>query len=82
MYTIIKKKLKALEGEVFYTVTGKPYTFKFVSENAITPSRTKYSISLRNFEEAFNIHPTELRQIKHLRGPSYVFGIITDKRFL
>ena len=38
-------------------------------------SRTTY------FERAVEINPTELRQIREVRGPSYVFGIITDKRF-
>lgn len=77
----IKSKLKELEGEIFYTVTGKPYTYKFVCENVIKPSRAKYNISLSNFEKAIEINPTELHQIREVRGPSYVFGIITDSRF-
>lgn len=77
----IRDKLKELEGETFYTVTGKPYTYKFVRENAILTTRTKYVLNLSNFEKALKIRPTELRQIREVRGPSYVFGIITDKRF-
>lgn len=77
----IRDKLKELEGETFYTVTGKPYTYKIVGENTIKPSRTDYNIHLSNFEKALKIQPTELRQIREVRGPSYVFGIITDKRF-
>lgn len=77
----IKRKLKELEGETFYTVTGKPYTYEFVGENIIKPSRANYRIHLSNFEKATEINPTELHQIREVRGPSYVFGIITDKRF-
>ena len=77
----IRDKLKELEGETFYTVTGKPYTYKFVRENAILTTRTKYVLNLSNFEKALKIQPTELRQIREVRGPSYIFGIITDKRF-
>ena len=77
----IKGKLKKLEGETFYTVTGKPYTYEFVGENIIKPNRANYMIHLSNFEKAIEINPTELRQIRKVRGPSYVFGIITDKRF-
>ncbi|MBE7090296.1 MAG: hypothetical protein E7363_00030 [Clostridiales bacterium] len=77
----IKSKLKELEGETFYTVTGKSYTYEFVGENNIKPSRANYTIHLSNFARAVEISPTELRQIREVRGPSYVFGIITDKRF-
>lgn len=81
MNVYIKDKLKKLEGETFYTVTGKPYTYEFVGENIIKPNRANYRIHLSNFEKAIKINPTELRQIREVRGPSYVFGIITDKRF-
>lgn len=78
----IKSKLKELEGETFYTVTGKPYTYEFLSENVIKSSRARYHISLSSFEKAIEINPTRVCQIqKEVRGPSYVFGIITDSRF-
>ncbi len=77
----VKDKLKQLEGEQFYTVTGKSYTYEFVGENAIKPSRANQYISLADFERAIEINPTKLSQIRTVRGPSYVFGIITDKRF-
>ena len=77
----LKSKLKELEGKVFYTVTGKPYTYKFVNESIIKTNRTNYNIHLNNFEKAMEIMPTELSEIKEVRGASYVFGIITDPRF-
>ena len=77
----VKSKLKELEGETFYTITGLPYTYEFVGENIIKPSRTNYNIHLKNFEIAIEINPTRLNQIRKVRGPSYIFGIITDSRF-
>lgn len=77
----IKKKLKAYEGETFYTVTGKPYTYKFIGENLIKTSRTSYHINLSNFERALEINPIELSEIKEIWGYSYIYGIITDNRF-
>lgn len=77
----IKARLKTLEGETFHTVTGIPYTYEFVGENMIRPSRTSYTIHLSNFEKAIDIAPTDLKQLRSVRGPSYVFGIITDSRF-
>ena len=81
MYNEIRNKLKRLEGEIFYTVTGKLYTFEFIGENTIKPSRTNYAIHLKNFDKAIKINPTKSSQIRDVRGPSYVFGIITDERF-
>lgn len=78
----IRDKLKELEGETFYTVTGKPYTYKFVSENAILTTRTKYVLNLSDFEKAITLNPNKPSEITNIvRGSSYIYGIITDKRF-
>ena len=77
----VKNKLKKLEGETFYTVTKKTFTYKFISENIIKVSRTNYSIHVSNFEKAENINPTSLHQLREFRGSSYVFGVVTDSRF-
>ena len=78
----IKEKLMKLEGEIFYTKTGKAYTYKFISENAIVTSRTNCPLYISNFEKAICLTPTMPSQITNkVRGSSYVFGIITDKRF-
>ena len=77
----VRSKIKSLEGETFYTVTGKPFTYKFASENTIKPSRTNYNIPLSHFERAYDRHPSELKELRDLRGCSYIFGVITDTRF-
>ena len=70
-------KRKKLDEDIDYVT----YTYEFVGENIIKPNRANYMIHLSNFEKAIEINPTELRQIREVRGPSYIFGIITDKRF-
>lgn len=79
----IKSKLIELEGETFYTQRKIPFTYKFVSKNAICISERKaYNISIANFEKAIDINPTKPSEITNLvRGGSYVFGIIKDSRF-
>lgn len=77
----VRSKIKSLEGETFYTVTGKPFTYEFASENTIKPSRTNYNIPLSHFEKAYDRHPSELKELRDLRGYSYIFGVITDTRF-
>lgn len=78
----IKNKLKALEGQTFYTVTGKAFVFEFVGENTIKVSRTAYPIHLSNFEKALNINPAKPSDLTDaVRESSYIFAIITDKRF-
>ena len=78
-----KRKLKELEGETFYTIKGIPFTYQFVSENAIRICERKpYNITIADFEKAIEIKPTKPNQITNMvRGSSYIFGIITDKRF-
>lgn len=83
MNTDLISRLKRLEGETFYTKTGKPFEYRFASEGVIHISgRKPYGISINNFEKALAIQPTKPSQITNLvRGSAYVFGIITDARF-
>lgn len=78
----IVEKLKKLEGETFYTVKGLPFTYHFLNDHAIVTDRTNYRIGILDFVKALQINPMQLNQIsKTVRGPSYVFGILTDERF-
>lgn len=78
----IKSKLKQLEGETFYTVKGLPFTYRFVTENAIKTDRTDYNISISSFYKAIELNPKKPGEIsRKIRGSSYVFGIISDNRF-
>ena len=78
----IKRKLKALEGQVFFTVTGKPYTYRFIGENVLRTDRTNRNIPIYDFEKAIELKPDKPSQMPDsINGRSYIFGIITDRRF-
>ncbi len=79
--SIIWKRLKRLEGEHFVTKTGLPFTYE-ISGNSLTPSRTKYNIGIRDFENALKEMPLrgpgEINDI--VRGPAYVWALLNDER--
>ena len=77
----IWRKIKALEGEKFFTKTGLPFTYE-IDGIALYPDRTKYRISKKDFEKAYSMVPLDgPGEIIHIvRGPSYVWGILHDKR--
>ena len=82
MIADIRYKLKELEGQTFFTVTGKSYTYYFIGENMLRTSRANRNISLADFEKAIAIAPEKPSQLPmSINGRSYVFGIITDSRF-
>ena len=67
------------EGESFYTVKNKEYTY-VVKENYIIvsiPSQTR--ITKTYFEQALKMNVSKPTEI-NLRGHSYIYGIITDYR--
>ena len=83
MYTDIKRKLKSLEGQVFFTVTGKPYTYFFIGESILRTDRTNRNIPITDFEKALDIAPSKPSEMPdYINGRSYIFGIITDNRFI
>ena len=69
------------EGNVFKTITGLEFTYR-VDSNFIIPNRTEYNISRADIEKAYNLLPLtgpgEINDI--VRGPSYVWAILNDKR--
>ena len=50
--------------------------------NTVVPDRTNYPLSKANFEKAARVDPLDgPGQINDLvRGPAYVYAILTDKR--
>ena len=83
MYDSIYEKLKRLEGEIFHTVKGLPFTYRFVDDSMIQTSRTTFKIHIANFEKALNVKFKNICELEKagVFGPSYVFAIITDSRF-
>jgi len=69
------------EGEEFYTVTGKPCSYR-ISGNQIVLLNTNRNISRSNIECALDVvNPTVSKlESMNLQGPSYIMAIITDSR--
>ena len=71
----------ACEGEEFKTKTGLPFKYEVVN-NSVIPDRTGYPLAKSNFEKAAAIPDLQVPgQINYLvRGPAYVYAILSDKR--
>lgn len=70
-------------GEEFSTKKNIPFSYKIVND-CVVPDRTDYPLSKSNFQKAEKFEllegPGQIRNL--VRGPSYVFAILTDKRIL
>lgn len=81
MFETIWNKILAHAGEKFYTKTGLPFVYSVVGD-CVIPDRTNYPLDISNFKKAAALPRLEgPGQISNLvRGPSYVFSILTDER--
>ena len=75
------RKIISHAGEEFYTKRNLSFTYKIINNSVVT-DRTNYPLSKSNFQKATQFDPLEgPGQISDLvRGSSYVFAILTDKR--
>lgn len=68
-------------GEQFHTKTGLPFTYQVIND-CVVPDRTNYPLDKVNFEKAARIAnlqgPGQINDI--VRGPSYIYAILTDSR--
>jgi hypothetical protein len=75
-------ELKRHEGELFYTKTKLEFTYT-INDKFLIPSRADYQLYKSNFEKAIKYFPDtspgELNT-KNIRGHSYVYGLLSDKR--
>ncbi len=69
------------EGQTFKTVRGLPFKYR-VEDNYLIPDRTNYPLAKSEFKKAAAIPnlqgPGQINDL--VRGPSYVFAILSDKR--
>ena len=76
--------LVELEGEIFYTATGLPFTYKVIDDHQIKPYRegkSRWTISKALIEKAMaqpRWNGTEFN--KTIVASSYVAGILNDAR--
>lgn len=70
------------EGQEFMQIRGQKFTYKLNdSKSALMPSTTEQWLSKTVFEKALAFMPlTSTKEVQHLRGPSYLYAILTDKR--
>lgn len=73
-------RIREHSGETFKQIRGGKFTYESKS-GYIVLSRTKHNIAKSDFKEACNLVPLNNTVIvQHLRGPSYIYAILMDKR--
>ncbi|ACB84183.1 hypothetical protein [Natranaerobius thermophilus] len=76
----IRDVLITYEGESFQQKRGKQFTYK-VKGNSIVPDTTKYPIPIKDIIKGLNRgQVTRVADLKDLRGSSYIYALVTDKR--
>ena len=80
-FEIIWERILRHEGELFFTVTKREFTYRIVG-NAVVPEHTGFSLAKSQFQKAYSMGPLKNPgQIsRKVMGPSYVFAILTDSR--
>ena len=79
---IIWENIKLHEGEIFSTARGIEYTYVVVKDYILVNDDKKRKITKNSIKTAVAINdvsPSEIQR-EGIWGPSYVYGIITDKR--
>ena len=81
------EKLKEYEGEVFYTVKGYPFTYKFIKENVFVIIREgrvlNRQVYYSSVEKAIAMNPKKVSDIgRKIIAGSYIFALITDRRMI
>jgi len=76
------QRIQAHEGDdkEFSQKGGKRFRYS-VTVSYLRPSTTNQNLPKRHFEEALSFLPLEgPGQINHLRGPSFIYGVLMDDR--
>ena len=78
----IWNNIKSHEGETFRTVRGIEYTYVVVEDYILINDDKKRRITKDSIKTALTINNPSPSKIQRegIWGPSYVYGIITDKR--
>ena len=78
----IWNNIKPNEGETFRTIRGVEYTYVVVEDYILINNDKKRRITKDSIKTAITINNPSSSKIQKqgIWGPSYVWGIITDKR--
>ena len=79
---IVWNNIKQHEGETFHTIKGIDYQYTICADSLMINNLKSRRITKKMIEKALMIeNPTPGKiGFEGCRGPSYVYGIITDKR--
>lgn len=74
-------RLKDLQGEEFFTKTGKPFRYS-IAGDVLCVTRTEYNLTKANFGKALEVTPFDGPGSVNalVRGPSYVWALLHDDR--
>jgi hypothetical protein len=76
------QNLIACEGQTFTQIRGGEFNYQ-VRGKYLLPDRTLVQISKKSIEEALQYLPLmNTTVLQHLRAPSYLFALLTDKRII
>jgi hypothetical protein len=76
----IWNRIKSYSGQEFAQIRGQKFTYEMTG-SSLVPSTTKQNLQKFQFGEAIAFLPLENTvPIQHLRGPSYLYAILMDKR--
>lgn len=83
MFESVWKRIISNEGQIFITKGNIPFKY-VVKGDVIIPNRTNYQLSKNNFKNAYDLLPLDRPgKINNIvRGPSYVWAILNDKRII
>ena len=79
------EKLKEHEGEVFHTVSGLPFTYEFIKDNAFVLYRDGKRINRivykSQFDKAIAMNPEKMTDISYkIIAGAYIYALMQDDR--
>ena len=73
-------RIQSHAGEVFAQIRGGEFTY-VAYDGYVVPNRTNQNLPRAHFKKAFELVPFKnTASIRHLRGPSYIYAILMDRR--
>ena len=80
-FDTIWERILCCEGQEFMTVRKKTFTYRIIG-GAVVPEHTGYPLAKSEFIKAYSqgklTGPGQISKL--VRGPSYVYAILTDPR--
>jgi hypothetical protein len=79
-FDTVWRRIESHAGEDFTQIRGGKFTYEVVGARVIL-DRTNQQIPRIHFQEAAKLLPLENTvPVQHLRGPSYIYAILMDRR--